>query len=144
MRNRLFACIACVALLGAAEGPLAAVPPGAGPQFLAPGAVDGVEVDPAKVEYGRLRDFKPEEGKPVGEVRPKDVYLEIPAYQTILKERIEKGTARWNQLMREATAAYKRAIRRVGEQGGYVLIVQEGGISGYPTTDVTQEVIDAL
>ncbi len=144
MRNHLLTCIACVALLGAVPGSLVAAQQAAATEFRAPTRADDVKVDPAKIEYGRLKDFRPEEGKPVGVVRPKDVYLEIPAYQTILKERIEKGTARWNQLMREATAAYKRAIRRVGEQGGYVLIVQEGGISGYPTTDVTREVIDAL
>lgn len=106
--------------------------------------LDAVDVDKSKIRFGSLSDFDPEKGHRVATVRSQDVYLQIPAYQTILKEGIEKGTARWNQLMQEATAQFKKALRTVAANGSYVLIVEEGGISGYSTTDASTAIIDAL
>ncbi len=106
---------------------------------------DQVEIDKAKVRYGNLADFDAEKGHKVATVRSKDVYKQIPAYQTIVKEGIEKGTARWNQLMKEATAQFKKALKAVATSGSYVLIVEEGAITGYDkTTDATTDIIDAL
>ncbi|MFQ5749003.1 MAG: hypothetical protein ACE5H3_06050 [Planctomycetota bacterium] len=103
-----------------------------------------VKIDESKVRYGDVGSFKPKQGQKVGVVRSKEVYLEIPAYQTILKEKIKKGTARYNQLINEATVAFKKALVKVANKGGLALIVEEGGIQGYPTTDVTRGVIRAL
>ena len=105
---------------------------------------DSVEIDKSKVRYGNFADFDAEKGHKVATVRSTDVYKQIPAYQTIVKEGIERGTARWNQLMKEATAHFKKALKAVATSGSYVLIVEEGAISGYSTTDATTAIIDAL
>jgi hypothetical protein len=105
---------------------------------------DQVEVDTSKVRYGTLANFDATKGHKVATVRSTDVYLKIPAYQTIVKEGIQEGTARWSKLMKEATEAYKKALRTVASNGSYVLIVEEGGITGYTTTDATTAIIDAL
>jgi hypothetical protein len=58
---------------------------------------------------------------------------------------VQEGTARWQQLMREATEAYKAALRKVASDNSFVLIVEEGGISGYEhASDCTASVIGAL
>jgi hypothetical protein len=81
----------------------------------------------------------------VGTVRSTEVYEAIPAYKTIKKEGVQEGTARWQQLMREATEAYKAALRKVASDNSFVLIVEEGGISGYEhASDCTASVIGAL
>jgi len=103
-----------------------------------------VKIDESKCRYGDVGSFKPKQGQKVGVVRSKEVYLEIPAYKTILKEKVKKGTARYNQLINEATVAFKKALGKVAKKGGLVLIMEEGGIQGYPTTDVTNGVIRAL
>ncbi|MBC8329624.1 MAG: hypothetical protein ISR76_03685 [Planctomycetes bacterium] len=105
---------------------------------------DSVEIDKSKVRYGNFADFDATKGHKVATVRSTDVYQQIPSYQTIVKEGIERGTARWNQLMKEATAHYKRALKSVATAGSYVLVVEEGAISGYSTTDATTAIIDAL
>ncbi|RMH01800.1 MAG: hypothetical protein D6702_10425 [Planctomycetota bacterium] len=107
-------------------------------------APSGVEIDRSRIRYGNLADFDPEKGHKVATVRSTEVYTEIPAYKTIVKEGIERGTARWIQLMKEATAQFKKALKTVAATENYVLIVEEGGISGYPTTDATTAIIDAL
>ncbi len=105
---------------------------------------DAVDIDKSKVRYGNLADFDATKGHKVATVRSKDVYKQIPAYQTIVKEGIERGTARWNQLMKQATAQFKKALKSVATSGSYVLIVEEGAITGYTTTDATTDIIDAL
>lgn len=105
-----------------------------------PSLQDGVRLDVNLIRHGKASDFNPSKGHKVATVRSTDVYKEIPAYQIIVKERVQEGSARWVQLMREATAAYHGALQRVAGTT-YVLIVEEGGISGYPVTDVTDAVI---
>jgi hypothetical protein len=78
-------------------------------------------------------------------VRSTEVYEQIEAYKTIKKEGVQEGTARWQQLMKEATAAYKAALKKVASDYSFVLIVEDGGISGYEhASDCTSSVIAAL
>ena len=99
-----------------------------------------VELDKTKVRHGNPAKFDPDQGHKVGTVRSTEVYAKIPAYQTIKKESVEKGSARYKQLIKEATAVYTKALGAVAK-GGYALIVEEGGIKGYPTADLTSTVI---
>lgn len=104
-----------------------------------------VKLDRGKVRHGNAAKFDPKGTAKVATLRSTDVYAEIPAYKTIQKEGVEKGSARYNQLMREATKAYKAALKKVAQDGSYVLIVEEGGISGYShVTDATADIIAAL
>ena len=102
----------------------------------------GVEIT-GRVFFGNKNTFDPSKKGAVATVRPTDVYRQIPAYKKIVEDEIEKGSACWNKLMEEATRVFKGAIKKVGK-GHYVLIVEEGGISGYPVTDITSRVIDAI
>jgi len=110
----------------------------------APAPRGDVEIDKAKIRFGRLADFDPSRGDAVGTVRSRDIYLAIPAYRRIVDERIDKDSALGRKLMREATKAYNAALKAVAQGDGYVLIVEEGGIRGYPTTDVTDRVIEEI
>ena len=106
--------------------------------------MDSVKLDHSKVRHGNPADFDPEKGDKVATVRSKEVYKAIPAYQTILKEKVKQGTARYTQLMQEATRQFRRALKTAAEKGNFVLIVEQGGISGYLTVDVTAGIVQSL
>ncbi len=97
-----------------------------------------------RVYYGIKSTFDPAKKQKVGTVRSQDVYLQIPAYQEIVKEGVERNSARWNKLMKKATAVFKRAIKSVASNSNCVLVVEDGGVSGYPITDLTAAVIEAV
>lgn len=117
-------------------------------QAVSEGAVlvqETVKLDRDKIRYGDASNFDAKRGDKVGTVRSTEVYEAIPAYKTIKREGVTEGSARWQQLMREATEAYKNALRSVAGSQSAVLIVEEGGISGYSNvTDVTSLVIGAV
>jgi len=116
-----------------------------GDEATASAGVDfSVQLDHSKVRHGNPGDFDPEKGHRVSTVRSKEVYQAIPAYQTIVKEKVLQGTARYTKLMKEATRNFRKALKVAAGQGSFVLIVEEGGITGYPTTDLTTEIIQAL
>lgn len=103
-----------------------------------------VKLDRDKVRYGDASQFDSKRGDKVGTLRSTEVYEAIPAYKTIKKEGVTEGSARWQQLMHEATEAYKSALKAVASSQSLVLMVEEGGISGYSTTDVTSNVISSV
>ncbi len=103
-----------------------------------------VKLDHSKVRYGNPGDFDPEKGQKVATVRSKEVYRAIPAYQTIVKEKVKQGTARYTKLMQEATQHFLKGLNAAAESGPYILVVEQGGITGYPTTDLTVGIIQAL
>ena len=79
----------------------------------------------------------------MGVVDSKKVYMNIPPYKRIINEEIKKGSALHTQLLAEATTVYKNCIFKVGKSH-YVLIVEKGGVKDYPTTNVTEQCIEAL
>lgn len=101
------------------------------------------KVDASKVRYGKLAEVDLKKDK-VGVVNSKKVYLEIPAYKTIVKDKVEKGSARYIQLMEEATAVYRSTLEKVAQDKGVKLIVETGGVSGVKTTELTDAIIEAL
>ena len=103
-----------------------------------------VRLDHAMVRHGNPADFDASKSPRVATVRSKEVYMAIPAYKTIQKEKVQKGTARYTQLMQTATQTYRRALKASADKGNYLLIVEEGGISGYTTTDLTTGIIQSL
>lgn len=104
---------------------------------------DEPKVDASKVRYGKLAEAELKKDK-VGVVNSKKVYLEIPAYKTIVKDKVEKGSARYIQLMEEATAVYRSTLEKVAQDKGVKLIVETGGVSGVKTTELTDAIIEAL
>ena len=106
---------------------------------------DQVNLDKSLVRWGNPATFDPAKKALVGTVRSQEVYRMIPAYKRIQEEKVEEGTARYNQLMREATAVYKRALGRSARSRNAALIVEQGGISGYASVvDLTGAIIAAL
>ena len=100
---------------------------------------------------GSLNGFSAERGDSLAEVDSKRVYLAIPAYQTINQEKIRRGSARWAQLMREATFAYRKVLEQASRNTNSVLVVEKGSTNripeipaGYPAQDITQACIAAL
>jgi len=104
---------------------------------------DEPKVDAAKVRHGKLAETNLKKDK-VAVVDSKKIYLEIPAYKTLLKEKVKKGSARYIKLMEEATAVYRATLEKVANKKSIKLIVEVGGISGVKTTDLTDAIIDAL
>tara|TARA_R100000458_G_C8230209_1_gene212135 strand:- start:106 stop:456 length:351 start_codon:yes stop_codon:yes gene_type:complete len=103
-----------------------------------------VVIDHTKVRYGNADLFDEDKKHTVGVVDSKEVYTHIPQYKTILKENVKQGSARYYKLMSEATTVYKNTLKKVAKIDGYFLIVEEGGITGYPTTEVTKICIEQL
>ena len=104
-----------------------------------------VQLDRTKVRHGNVSKFDAEGTAAVGTIRSTEVYEQIPAYQTIQKEGLEKGSARYTKLIRQATKSYKAALKKVAKDKSFALIVEEGGISGYAhVTDATSDIISAL
>lgn len=104
---------------------------------------DEPKVNQSKVRYGKLADVDLAKDK-IGVVNSKKVYLEIPAYKTILKDKIEKGSARYIQLMEEATAVYRNTLEKIAKDKSVVLVVETGGVSGVKTSELTDAIIEAL
>ena len=63
-------------------------------------------------------------------------------YKTITKEKLKKGSARYNILMRRCTALYKATLGK----SGYSLIVEIDGVDKtlHKTEDVTKKLISLL
>mgnify|MGYP001479652834 CR=1 FL=1 len=60
------------------------------------------------------------------------------------KDKIEKGSARYIQLMEEATAVYRSTLEKVAQDKSIKLIVETGGVSGVKTSELTDAIIEAL
>ena len=106
---------------------------------------DQVNLDKNLVRWGNPANFDPAKKALVGTVRSKEVYRMIPAWKLIQEEKVKKGSARWTKLMHEATAVYDRALGRAAKARNMVLIVEQGGISGYASVaDLTGAIIAAL
>ena len=106
---------------------------------------DQVNLDKSLVRWGNPANFDPAKKALVGTVRTKEVYRMIPAWKLIQKEKVTKGSARYEVLMLEATADYERALGRVAKARKTALIVEQGGISGYGSVaDLTGAIIAAL
>ncbi len=104
-----------------------------------------VRLDRTKVRYGNVGKFDPAQNHKVALVRSSEVYEATPAGKIIKKEGLEKGSARYNELIRQASATYKAALKKVAKSSAYVLIVEQGGISGYANvTDATATIIAAI
>lgn len=103
-----------------------------------------VEVDPGKVYFGDVSRFDPARQDKVGTVRVAEFYEATEPVKIIRKEKIARDSARYNKLMKQATAIFKQTLVRVAGSQRLVLIVEEGGIRGYASTDVTRMMIGML
>ena len=101
-------------------------------------------IDAKKIRFGNISDFSEERQDKVGVVNSPSVYEHIPEYKIILKQKIKRGTARYTQLMIICTEKFKKAVKSVALANDYKIVVEIGGVSDYPSTDVTDLVIDKI
>ena len=100
--------------------------------------VDGIIS--SKIRWGTISKYT--EGQVVCIINSKEVYKNIPYYQTIIKEGIHQRSARYAQLMRQATTLYRSTLGKAG----IPLIVETDGVDKtlHKTEDVTQKIISLL
>ena len=96
-----------------------------------------------KVRHGTHRGYD-EKVHTIGVGDSKTVYLAIPEYKQIKKEKVKEGSARYFQLMKRATDRYHKALQKAAKEGGYYVLVEQGGVQGYSTTNVTELCISNL
>lgn len=106
------------------------------------GSIDNIDV--SKVRWGVASHFDASKGLPCPVVDSKKVYAVFPEYKTIIKENIERGTARYANLMTICTKKYKKAIRKLASTKNYVVIVEVGGVTEWATLDVTDAIIGCV
>lgn len=106
--------------------------------------VDEVRIDRAKIRFGDIHRFDPAKNHRVGTVASSRFYEATDPVKTIRREHVEKGSARYKQLMKEATTIFKRCLEQVARENSLVLIVEAGGIEGYPSSDVTSLLIQKV
>ena len=112
--------------------------------FLALGVLLLANIDHSKVRYGDITTFEEERNDKVGTIESKQVYYKIPAYQKVRTGEYRKGTAKYTNAMRESTMEYRRVLKATAKEKDLKLIVEAGGISDYPTTDITPTAISNL
>ena len=97
-------------------------------------------IDNTKVRYGNTKTFVA--GQTVYLVDSQKVYLQMTPYKAIIKEKLEKGQARYAKLMRQCTTLYKATLGK----SGYSLIVEIDGVDKtlHKTEDVTKKLISLL
>ena len=97
----------------------------------------GITLDHSKVRFGDGIAFMKSQNGKVGVVESQRVYKNLPAYRIIEREKVKKGSARYAQLMAQATKHYRDSLKSTSKSQNLVLIVEQGGISGYTVLDVT-------
>ena len=73
----------------------------------------------------------------------KKVFEKIPEYQTIVRERLNKHSARYHLLIEQANRVFRSKIKEALEELGYDLVVEKKGIKtrGVKIPDISKEVI---
>jgi Skp family chaperone for outer membrane proteins len=110
--------------------------------FLACALLLSVSIDISLIRYGEYKDFDASRKDKIAVVNSKKIYMTIPEYKIIKKEKIGKETARYFALMKVCTTKYRTAIKSFARD--YVLVVEVGGVQDYPTTDITSSVIERI
>ena len=101
-------------------------------------------IDPTKVRFGDYKNFDVEKNHKVGTIESKQVYIRIPAYEGIKTGKYEKGTAKYTQALKETTMEYRRVMRVTAKKNDLKLIVEMGGVSHYPSADITSNCISHI
>ena len=96
-----------------------------------------------KVRYGTHLDYN-EKVHTIGVVNSKTVYKAIPEYKQIKREGLKEGSAKYYNLMKKASDKYHTTLQKTARQGGFYVLVEKGGVTGYPTTNVTELCISNL
>jgi hypothetical protein len=103
-------------------------------------AIELPHIDPTKVRYGDVSKFDSDTHQ-IGVVNSQSVYLKIPEYKKLKKEGYKKGSAQYYELMAKATKKYAESLKRASSLKNCYIIVENGGVEGYTTIEVTQTCI---
>ncbi len=96
-------------------------------------------IDADKIYYGDAQKYS----RPAV-VDAARVYRRIPAHQEILARRLTRNDPDYWPLMRKASQAFVKALKKVCQEKGYDLVgeVKTIVIDGQPAPEITDEVID--
>ncbi len=108
-----------------------------------PHARHAIKPAPRVVIRGEVLAGNPGAFRSLGVVERKAVFLQIPAYQTLVRERLSRTNPRYHFLLRQANDAFRAAMTRVAVQNGVDLVVETGGVSavGLEIQDLTAGVV---
>ena len=77
------------------------------------------------------------------ELRAGEVFVEIPEYQKILEENIDKQSGKYWTLLRKANARFQNAVRRIAKKEALDIIVEKGYCEP-SSKDITEPVIEIV
>jgi hypothetical protein len=99
------------------------------------------KIDTDKIYYGDARKYS----RPAV-VEADKVYRRIPAYQEILERKLTRNDPDYWPLVRKASQAFVKALRKVCKAKSYDLVgeVHSISIEGQTIPDITADVIAAL
>ncbi|MHC4942615.1 MAG: hypothetical protein ACYTG7_06285 [Planctomycetota bacterium] len=75
------------------------------------------------------------------------VFKKIPAYQKILREKLDKNSARYYFLLEQANKVFRDKVKEIAKKLGFDLVVEKGGIKANKEiriTEITKKVIKVL
>jgi len=76
----------------------------------------------------------------------KKVFEKIPSYIKIKRENLDKSSARYFFLIKEANKAFNKAVKEKAEELGYDLVVEKGEIKakGVKIPNITKKVLETF
>lgn len=92
-----------------------------------------------RVVYGDTTFFDPERTK-VAVVDVQKVFERIPAYRTLVEEKVPKHRARYHILLSQANREFQQAVKNVAAKRGVDVVVEVGGVVGGRPIDITDDV----
>jgi hypothetical protein len=89
---------------------------------------------------------EPEAFHSLGTVDRRAVFVRIPAYRSIVNEKLDRRSPRFHFLLREANLVFRRALEKVARENACDLVVDEGGVSavGIVISDLTRKVLEIV
>ena len=78
------------------------------------------------IRHGSPSRFDPKAGHVLGEVNSKAVYRAIPEFKQISDDNVERGSALWARLMKQATLSFKGTMRSAASEHKTPLIIELG------------------
>ncbi len=101
----------------------------------------GTTIDADKIYYGDVRKYS----HPVT-VDAAKVYKQIPAHREIADRKLTRDDPDYWPLLRKASQAFVKALRKVCQAKGYDLVAEAGTmrIDGQSVPEITADVIAAL
>jgi len=108
-----------------------------------PASIPKDQLDKKKIFWGSGENFSK-----AGQVNYKELIKATPEFETMIKEKIERGSGKYWILMSQASDRVVKALAHVGEKSDYDLICSSGYLKSLDppieAQDLTKKVIEAM